>query len=1050
MRNNTFVFIISSYNNSKWFKKNLDSILYQNYPYWRAIYVDDCSTDNTFQLIHEQVNNSKYKHKFTLLHNKKKLGAAFSKYRAVNLCNDDEICVFLDGGDWLYSNDVLTFLNEIYNEEKLLATYGGHIEYQFGEEIQSNINKDYTVWSKVNCFYRKENWIAKQLQTFYSYLGKNISIFDLIEDENKFIEQGDDMVFIYCILEQTMGKCRLINEKILYVLNKESFNNEELLLNIQYNKKCINRIQNIKSYKPVNNRYQVLSLVKFDDDGDDWYNNLIKVGNSCEKLLLSYDIDLEINPNIAKYNKVITPINDSEVYIKNKLNYYFPHVLLINLKRRDDRLFRMKKILKKYEIEYEIIDAIDGNDYLVKEEFRRIIGISKLKNSKHYASLLSYIKALRYAKEMGYPSVLIIEDDLCFNKRFEKMLKKIDKIPKKWDVIYLGACQNNELISLNTINNDWYIAKQTNGTFANVISCSLYDNLLKRLEKRMDSVDSELIKIQEGKNSYVIYNNLIISETDDSDVGIGQDLNDSAKQYNWILGNYILRDCHEEVNMLLIAKELDIITNLCIRSFLDKEYKVNLYTYIPIQGIPTGAVRKDAETILSLLSIQNMEIEKIKSLFAYTLLYKKGGLFVNNDTLCLDKIIWKEHLLVRDHTGELSNKIIAALKGDLLMKSLIELEKSKIKDKNKMKFIESFNLMHKVKSYNKYCSVYPTNIENMFMNKKFDVDQIENDSVSVTLWSDKWKIHQIVEYSYVHKMINNYFKISAFIVVTEPLSTGYPIIECVKSILPLVDELVIIYGRDEIESREKLCNLSKKVRCIVTNMWEKRWHYSSMTSHMHLGLMSCTGDLVFKIDSDYIFKFEKGEDVEKYRMKLFNHLLTDHIIYLPKCNYLINGYFCYIEKNIYCINRYLLNKDKLSYKIDVDNYVNTIMIDGKYNVANIKDKEYAVFNYDCTIMDWNQFISKQRAWFTAYYMYAGNLKHFKIDMNVVNNDHKLYKYVIDRLIKRIEWSAKKSMLFKYGDKFNPKVIRPVIKSLNNTQYGKNYFNCKEIIQILSD
>lgn len=1066
MRNNTFVFIISSYNNAKWFKKNLESIFFQNYLYWRVIYIDDCSTDNTFQLVHEHIYNSKYQKKITLLHNEKQLGNAFNKYRGINLCKDDEICLFLDGSDWLYSNDVLTFLNEIYNEENLLATYGGDIEYEYGEEIQKNTKKDYSVWSKVNRFYRKESWIANNLQTFYSFLGKNLSIFDIIESDNTFIQKGDDMVFIYCILEQTMGKCRLVTEKNLYALNKDSRNKKNYdslydINNTHYNKRCINKIQNIKPYKPVINQYNTLGIIILDHE--DWYNKLIKIRNSYDKVLLSYENDININQNITKYNSIVSINNDhskkntsdisidyniTTFNINNKLNFYFPNVLLINLKRRDDHLLRMRKLLKKHEIDYEIIDGVDGNDFLVKEEFHRIIGVTKLKNSKEYGFLLSYIKALRYAKERGYPSVLILQDDLYFHKHFEKMLKKIDKIPKIWDIIYLGACQDQEKISFNTINNDWYVAKKTNGTFANVISCSIYNSLLKKLERRIDNVDSELIRIQNAKNSYVIYDNLIISETDDTDIGNSIELENCAKKYNWILNKYMLRDYYEEVNMLLIAKELDIITNLCIRSFLDKGYKVNLYTYIPINGLPTGAIRKDAQTILSLYSIQNIKIDKIISLFAYNLLYKKGGLFVNNDTFCLEKIYWKEHLLVRDHTGGLSNKIIASKKGNLLMKSLIELERSGLKDK--MKLIESFNLIHHIKNYNKYYSVYPTNAEKLLLNKDYDHEQIENDSVSVCLWSEKWKHCQIVEGSYIHKMINKYFKISAFIVVTEPLATGYPIIECVKSVLPMLDELVVIYGRDEIESREKLCNLSKKVRCIVTNRWEKKWHYSAMTDHMHLGLMSCTGDLIFKLDSDYIFKFENSNDVDKYRMKLFNYLLTSHIIYLPKCNYLINGYFCYIEKNIYCVNRYLLNRDNLSYKIDVNNYVNSIIIDGKHNIANIKELEYAVLNYDCTIMDWNQFINKQRAWFTAYYMYAGNLDHFKIDINVVNNDNKLYKYVIDRLIKRIKWSSKKGTLFKHGDKFNPKIIRPVIKSLDNTQYGKSYFNCEDIVQLLSD
>lgn len=1065
MRYNSFVFIITSHNSQKWFKRNLESIIYQNYFYWRAIYIDDCSDDDTFQLVNNYIRDNKLQYKFTLLNNTKKMGKAFSKYRAIHLCKDEEICIYLDGDDWLYSNDVLTFLNEIYIEEKLLATYGGYIEYQFGEETNTDLDKDYSVWSKVNRFYRKEPWIAKNLQTFYSFLGKNISIFDIIEEENKFIKDCDDRVFIYAILEQTMGKCRLITEKTLYVLNKEAkYNNN----NLQYKKKCINRIQNIEPYTPITNKYNILGIAKFknkvkdevkdddnyddyeDRDDNDWYNNLIKLNENCDQLLLTYDTDIEINPNVTKYKQIIG-INSDELYnisLFNKLNNYFPHILLINLNKRCDRLLRMRKLLKKYDIEYEIVTAVDDQDYLVKEDFNRIIGITKLKNIKEYSYLLTYIKALRYAKNKGYPSVLILEDDLYFHKKFKSILNNLNNIPQKWDIIYLGAFQNQDSILFNTINSNWYTAKQTNGSFANVISCSIYESLLKRLEKRMTTVDTELIKIQEGNNSYVIYPNLIISETDDNYYCNYEELTKSTKKYNWILDNYILNNCHEEVNMLLISKHLDIITNTCIKSFLNKQYKVNLYTYEPINNLPIGTVRKDAQSILSLYSIQNMNIENIKSLFAYTLLYKKGGLFVNNDIFCLKKINWNEHLLVRDHTGELSSKIIASLKGDLLMKSLIELEKRGVEDK--IQLIKSFNLMHRLRNYNKYYSVYPTNVEKLLLNEKYDQEYIENNSESICLWVDKWENNKIVENSYIHKIINFNFKISGFIVVTEPLETGYPIIECVKSVLPLLDELVIIYGRDEVESREKLSNLSKKIRCIVTNKWEKRWHYSVMTYHMHLGLMSCTGDLIFKLDSDYIFKFDKCEDIERFRMKLFENLLTHHIIYLPKCNYLINGYFCYIEKNIYCVNKYLLDKDKLQYKIDVKNYVNSIIIDGEHNIANITDKQYAIFNYDCTIMNWEQFIDKQRAWFTAYYMYAGNLDHFKIDMSVVNNDKKLYNFVIDRLIKRIKWSSKKGILFKYGDKFNPKLIRPVIKNLDYTKYGYNYFNCKEIIKILSD
>ncbi len=45
-----FVFIIASYNNSEWYKNNLDSVFAQDYENYRIIYIDDASPDGTGHL----------------------------------------------------------------------------------------------------------------------------------------------------------------------------------------------------------------------------------------------------------------------------------------------------------------------------------------------------------------------------------------------------------------------------------------------------------------------------------------------------------------------------------------------------------------------------------------------------------------------------------------------------------------------------------------------------------------------------------------------------------------------------------------------------------------------------------------------------------------------------------------------------------------------------------------------------------------------------------------------------------------------------------------
>ncbi len=55
------VVLITSYNNAKWVKENLESACCQEYTNYRVIYIDDASTDNTYTLVKEwlEENNTK-------------------------------------------------------------------------------------------------------------------------------------------------------------------------------------------------------------------------------------------------------------------------------------------------------------------------------------------------------------------------------------------------------------------------------------------------------------------------------------------------------------------------------------------------------------------------------------------------------------------------------------------------------------------------------------------------------------------------------------------------------------------------------------------------------------------------------------------------------------------------------------------------------------------------------------------------------------------------------------------------------------------------------
>ena len=115
-KQNKFKIIIASYNNEDWVEYNLASILNQTYENYHVMYVDDCSTDRTSELVNEIVGDND---KFTIIRNETNLGAdggaIYNYIRFFESLEDDEICVFACGDDWLFDETVLEKLNSFYN-----------------------------------------------------------------------------------------------------------------------------------------------------------------------------------------------------------------------------------------------------------------------------------------------------------------------------------------------------------------------------------------------------------------------------------------------------------------------------------------------------------------------------------------------------------------------------------------------------------------------------------------------------------------------------------------------------------------------------------------------------------------------------------------------------------------------------------------------------------------------------------------------------------------------------------------------------------------------
>ena len=180
MKQNRFIIITPSFNNEDWVEYNIASILNQTYTNFKVLYIDDCSTDNTFEKV---IPITETDSRFTVIRNSENKGAAYNYVEYIDTISDDEndILVHLDGDDWFFDDNVLMNLNTLYNERDYWMTYGRFVCYDGSEQVTESTvygvpHSDFIHDHKL---YRRDMFKASHLRTYRSFLFKAIDKNDL-------------------------------------------------------------------------------------------------------------------------------------------------------------------------------------------------------------------------------------------------------------------------------------------------------------------------------------------------------------------------------------------------------------------------------------------------------------------------------------------------------------------------------------------------------------------------------------------------------------------------------------------------------------------------------------------------------------------------------------------------------------------------------------------------------------------------------------------------------------------------------------------------------
>lgn len=208
------------YNAENYIEKCIRSVVSQDYKNYVMYIINDCSTDNTLEVINktiEELGTSKVK----VIDNEKNYGAVYNQIRTIKTrCMADDIVMLLDGDDWLLNDpNIFNMYNNLYHDGA---------EYTYGScwSLTDNIPliaQPYPPEIKKTKSYRqhKFNWNFPypHLRTFIADLVFKVREEVFRDDKGEWYRAGGDVSTFFNIIEQADPDKVICVPDIVYMYN---------------------------------------------------------------------------------------------------------------------------------------------------------------------------------------------------------------------------------------------------------------------------------------------------------------------------------------------------------------------------------------------------------------------------------------------------------------------------------------------------------------------------------------------------------------------------------------------------------------------------------------------------------------------------------------------------------------------------------------------------------------------------------------------------------------------------------------------------------------
>lgn len=232
------VILTTTYNCESFVERSIMSIMSQRHKDFKCYITDDMSTDNTVKIIKQTIKDDP---RFILIENHEKFYQPGNYEQVIRWrgIEGDEICVEVDGDDWLPNSNVFTKINEVYQDENVWMT-SGSFKYHDGRQGFANPPSRFTD-------IRKQTFTLSHLRTWKAWLWKKILPEDLKDENDKFWSVAGDLAFMFPMLEMAGQEHYRFLSDINYIYNESNPMNDHKV-NLNKVMETVHKIRNKKEY----------------------------------------------------------------------------------------------------------------------------------------------------------------------------------------------------------------------------------------------------------------------------------------------------------------------------------------------------------------------------------------------------------------------------------------------------------------------------------------------------------------------------------------------------------------------------------------------------------------------------------------------------------------------------------------------------------------------------------------------------------------------------------------------------------------------------------